>query len=62
MIGGENYVSPPHLARGLFVALADGLQATPEQLTKKLDQPWSRADVYYIEKLSAILRQLDKRN
>ncbi len=60
MIGGENYVSPPHLSRGLFVALADGLQTTPRQLAKKLDQPWCRADLYYIEKLSAILRRLDK--
>jgi hypothetical protein len=60
MIGGENYVSPPHLARGLFMALADGLKSDPEYLAKKLDQPWCRADLYYIEKLSAILRLLDK--
>ena len=59
MIGGENYISPPHLARGLFAAWADGVGAAPEALTSKLDQPWCRADLYYIEKLSAILRRLD---
>jgi len=59
MIGGENYISPPHLARGLFAALADGVRAAPEDLAAKLDQPWCKADLYYIEKLSAILRKLD---
>lgn len=59
MIGGENYISPPHLARGLFAALADGIGAAPEELAAKLDQPWSKADLYYIEKTSAILRRLD---
>lgn len=58
MIGGENYISPPHLARGLFAALADGVQAPPEELVKYLDRPWCRADLYYIEKLSATLRAL----
>jgi hypothetical protein len=59
MIGGENYISPPHLSRGLFAALADGTGASAEELAAKLDQPWCKADLYYIEKLSAILRRLD---
>jgi len=59
MIGGENFISPPHLARGLFAALADGLETDAEYLARKLDQPWCRADLYYIEKLTAILRRLD---
>ncbi|HUT01806.1 MAG TPA: PQQ-binding-like beta-propeller repeat protein [Phycisphaerae bacterium] len=59
MIGGENYISPPHLARGLFAALADGVGAPAEELAARLDQPWCRADLYYIEKVSAILRRLD---
>jgi len=59
MIGGENYISPPHLARGLFAALADGVGAGPDELAAKLDHPWCRADLYYIEKLSAVLRRLD---
>ncbi|HYW81195.1 MAG TPA: hypothetical protein VE890_16550, partial [Thermoguttaceae bacterium] len=56
MIGGENYISPPHLSRGLFMAWADGTGASRRALTGKLDQPWCRADLYYIEKLSAVLR------
>jgi len=59
MIGGENYISPPHLSRGLFMALADGVRAEPAKLAARLDQPWCQADLYYIEKISAILRRLD---
>lgn len=59
MIGGENYISPPHLARAVFTALADGCGATPDELASKLDQPWCRADLYYIEKLTAMLRRSD---
>lgn len=59
MIGGENYISPPHLARGLFAAMADGLEAPVEVLAGRLDQPWCQADLYYIEKTSAILRRID---
>jgi hypothetical protein len=57
MAGGENYTHTPLLPRGLFAVLADGLQAAPEELSSKLDQPWCRADLYYIEKLSATLRR-----
>lgn len=59
MIGGENYISPPHLARGLFMCGADGGVLSTEQLAAKLDQPWCKADLYYIEKVSAVLRRLD---
>ncbi|MHC4169142.1 MAG: outer membrane protein assembly factor BamB family protein [Planctomycetota bacterium] len=58
MIGGENYISPPHLARGLFMVAADGAALDTEQLAAKLDQSWCKADLYYIEKISAILRTL----
>jgi outer membrane protein assembly factor BamB len=56
MIGGENYISPPHLARGIFQAWADGTPAAAEDLAAKLDQPWCQADLYYIEKCAAVLR------
>lgn len=56
LMGGENYINPPHLSRGLFAIWADGLGAGPEQLMRWVDQPWCRADLYYIEKLSAVLR------
>ena len=56
MIGGENYVSPPALSRGIFLASAHAGAAKPAQLTSVLDQPWCRADLYYMEKLTALLR------
>jgi integrase len=59
MIGGENYISPPHLSRGLFAALADGLETPADELARWLDHPWCKADLYYIEKLSAMLRRVD---
>jgi hypothetical protein len=43
MIGGENYTHTPRLAWGLYLAGAGG----PE----RLDLPWCRADLYYLEKL-----------
>ena len=61
MIGGENYISPPHLARGIFAAWADGCAAPPAVPAAKLDQPWCRADLYYIEKMCSVLRRLDNR-
>jgi putative pyrroloquinoline-quinone binding quinoprotein len=60
MIGGENYISPPHLARGLFTALAQGQVYTADQMHKYLDQPWCKADLYYIEKLTLIIRNLSQ--
>ena len=54
LIGGENYISPPGLARGLFLAAAYGGWATPEKLARYLDQPWCQGDLYYIEKLTAV--------
>jgi hypothetical protein len=60
MAGGENYTHTPLIARGLFAALADGLRASPEELAGRLDQPWCRADLYFIEKLAAVLRAYDK--
>lgn len=56
MAGGENYTHTPLIARGLFALLADGLQAPSRELAAKLDQPWCRADLYFIEKLTATLR------
>lgn len=59
MIGGENYISPPHLSHGLFLAWSDGCQADPEQFAVHLDQPWCRGDLYYIEKMSSIMRRCE---
>jgi hypothetical protein len=57
MAGGENYTHTPLIARGMFTALADGIRAPSSELAAKLDQPWCRADLYYIEKLTATLRR-----
>jgi hypothetical protein len=55
LIGGENYISPPHLARALFLASAYGLRPPPADQARRLDHPWCRADLYCIEKLTALL-------
>jgi len=55
LIGGENYISPPGLSRAVFTAMAYGGHLTPERVIRRLDQPWCRADLYYIEKLTAAL-------
>lgn len=59
LIGGENYISSPHLARSVFRAWSDGAAADAKALAANLDQPWCKADLYYMEKLSALLRRLD---
>ncbi len=55
LVGGENYTNPPDFARGVFSATAYGQAASPSALARQLDQPWCRADLYYIEKLTALL-------
>lgn len=56
MAGGENYTHSPLIARGMFLILADGVQAPSKELRSKLDEPWCRADLYFIEKLAALAR------
>ena len=56
LISGENYISPPHLSQGVFIILADGMAKSSDEMIKCLDYPWCRADLYYIEKLAALLR------
>ena len=60
LIGGENYISPPTLSRALFIALSDGVNEPAQQMVAKLDQPWCKADLYYIEKLTAVLREIER--
>lgn len=55
LIGGENYINPPHLARALFTASAWADNLRRDQLARFIDQPWAPADLYYIEKLAATL-------
>lgn len=60
LVGGENYCNPPHLARSMYMGWAEAADATPETLAKVLDQPWCKADLFYIEKCSALLRAAAK--
>jgi len=60
MIGGENYVSPPHLARGLFYALSEGRLKSSRDMMPFLDQAWCKGDLYYIEKLTALCRHMQE--
>lgn len=60
LIGGENYISPPTLSRALFIALSDGVQEPAQTMIARLDQPWCKADLYYIEKLTALLREIER--
>ncbi len=59
MAGGENYTHTPLIARGMYAVLADGVRAPSAELAAKLDQPWCRADLYFIEKLTALQRAAD---
>lgn len=56
LIGGENYCSPPHLARALFAgaSLVEGSPAA--DLAGWVDVPWCAADLYFVEKAALALR------
>jgi hypothetical protein len=58
-MGGENWTHSPRLSVGLLLSWAAS-GAGPEQLLRRVDQPSCRADLYYIRKLSAILRRCDR--
>ncbi len=52
---GENYLDPPDLALGAFQALAWLRGATAEELARRLDQPFCRADLCHLTKLALAL-------
>jgi len=55
MIGGENWVSPPHLGRALMTT-ATFLEDLPaDRLLMFLDVPWCQADFYFVEKCAYAL-------
>lgn len=49
---GENYLDPPDFSLSAFKALAWLKSATGEELSKKIDIPFCRADLYFITKLA----------
>jgi hypothetical protein len=49
---GENFVDLPDTVHGLFLAEAFLWRAPAERLARDADLPWSRADLFHIEKLA----------
>jgi hypothetical protein len=49
---GENFLDPPDFALSGFKALAWLQQASGDELSRHLDLPFCRADLYYLTKLS----------
>ena len=55
LIGGENYVSPPHMGRALMAG-ATFIEGLPgEELLTFVDIPWCKGDFYFIEKCACAL-------
>jgi hypothetical protein len=54
-VGGENYISPPHLSHAMFAgaALVEGIDAAT--LSEWIDVPWCEADLFFIEKCALAL-------
>jgi len=55
LIGGENYVSPPHLGRALMATSTFVEDLPPEKLLSFVDVPWCRGDFYFVEKCAYAL-------
>jgi hypothetical protein len=49
---GENFVDLPDTVHGLFLAQAFLWRASPESLSRYADLPWSRADLFHVERLA----------
>ncbi|MDB6029892.1 MAG: Serine/threonine protein kinase related protein, partial [Verrucomicrobiales bacterium] len=49
-IGGENYTSPPHLARALFTGAALIEELPSDELFGFVDVPWCKGDLFFMEK------------
>ncbi len=54
---GENFVDPPDFALSAFRALAWLSNAPADELARKVDLPFCRADLYHLIKLSLALEQ-----
>ena len=55
MIGGENYVSPPHMGRAMMAGATFMDDLGGEQLLGFVDVPWCKGDLYFIEKCTYAL-------
>jgi len=50
LIGGENYVSPPHMGRAMMAGATFIERLPGERLLRFVDVPWCDGDFYFIEK------------
>ncbi|MFO8011983.1 MAG: hypothetical protein R6X20_01625 [Phycisphaerae bacterium] len=50
LIGGENYVSPPHMGRAMMAGATFVERLPAEDLLGFVDIPWCEGDLYFIEK------------
>jgi hypothetical protein len=50
LIGGENYVSPPHLGRAMMAGATFIERLPAEDLLAFVDIPWCEGDLYFVEK------------
>ncbi|HYE19466.1 MAG TPA: hypothetical protein VEA69_13530 [Tepidisphaeraceae bacterium] len=57
MIGGENYVSPPHLAWGVFTGMAVTEGMSREELARRVDVPWCKGDLWFVQKVVGVLSE-----
>jgi hypothetical protein len=55
LIGGENYVSPPHMGRAMMAGAALIEPLPGEELLRFVDIPWCEGDLYFIEKCTCSL-------
>jgi hypothetical protein len=52
---GENYVDPPDLAAGAFAARAWLMKTSADDLARRVDLPFCRADLFQVQKLAVAL-------
>jgi len=55
LIGGENYVSPPHMGRALMAGATFIEELPGDRLLTFVDIPWCKGDFYFIEKCTCAL-------
>jgi len=55
-VGGENYISPPHVSHAIFVGAALVEKADGATLAGWIDVPWCEADLFFIEKCVLALK------
>jgi len=55
LIGGENYVSPPHMGRALMAGTTFIEELPGDRLLTFVDIPWCKGDFYFIEKCAYAL-------